>query len=177
MHGVSTTQAVKASPKLEHFPCQHSTGILPSLAQADIQVMPPRASGISTFISRYTRAFPAGAAHAIPDSQPTEEDPGRHSQADLLLSEQNDVRKQQRPLALLRAAAPKRARDRDEAGSKAKPVKQPRSGDGHPCRSEHPVETPGPLVLLAIQDRSVVVAICVNTKDYVSLCNLWQIAV
>ena len=84
----------------------------------------------SPFLSpNIERLIPAGATHAIPDSQPTEESPGKRSWDGMLPSQQNDARKQQRPLTLLRAAAAKRALDRDGAGRKAKPAKQPRSGD------------------------------------------------
>ena len=164
-------------PSWRHCPCQHGTGTLPSLAQADIQVMPIRAFGISTLISRYSKALPAGAAHAVPDSQPTEEDPGKHSQTSMLPSQQSDVHKQQRPLALLRAAAAKRALDRDAAGSRAGPMKQPRSSDARPCRSEHSVATPGQLAWLAAHIAGGIVAVYVSPKTVVSLCDLKHMAV
>ena len=175
VHGVSATQPVTTSPQLEHFPCQHGTGTLPSLAQADIQVMPITAFGISTFISRYSKALPAGAAHAVPDSQPTEEDPGKHSQTSMLPSQQSDVHKQQRPLALLRAAAAKRALDRDAAGSRAGPMKQPRSSDARPCRSEHSVATPGQLAWLAAHIAVGIVAVHESPKTVSAfvISNTW----
>ena len=95
--------------------------------QTTAHAMQPMASPLP--FPNIERLVPAGAAHAIPDSQPTKESPGKHSWNGTLPSQQNDVRKQQRPLTLLKAAAAKRALDRDGAGRKAKPAKQPRSGD------------------------------------------------
>ena len=120
VHGVSAVQPVRQSCQLEHL-SQQATGELHSLLLTDTQHM--TLGPLASADSFRSRLLPAGVAHAIPDSQPTDEKIGRLPQDGPLPSKLNHVRKQ-RPSVLLRAAAAKRALDRDEAASKAKPAKQ-----------------------------------------------------
>ena len=149
MHDVSAAQPVRKLCQLEQISCHHATGEVSSSRQTQrLCHSEPLASALAS--PKIPSLFPAGAAHATPDSQPSEEDPGRHGQNGKLPLQQNGVCKQQKPLALLRAAGAKRALDRDEAGSEAKSAKQTRAGNACPCRSEHTVARLGPLVPLAM---------------------------